>query len=263
MLKYCMSLIFLIMASFSSSLAYADNFTPQQQADIQHLIHDYLINHPQLLIQMSQQLEKQTETQWQKTATTVVPKIAPQLFNSKVSPQTGNLNGNVTLVEFFDYQCPHCKDMGPLIQHIINTDKQVHVIYKVLPIFGANSLFASKASLAVYQINPAKFHDFNNALLKIEIPLTPDVVLKIAEQTGINLTQLKTAIKNPAFDTEINDNTTLAKSLELTGTPGFIMAHVIYNPVTHTMLTFKHPVLIPGAVNNEMLLKAISEARGG
>ena len=91
--------------------AYAENFTPTQQTEIQHIVHDYLINHPEILIEATQALqEKQMQNMLEK-AQKVIPHLVPLLLNDPTSPVAGNLKSSVAVIEFFDYQCIHCKKM--------------------------------------------------------------------------------------------------------------------------------------------------------
>ncbi|MDX2165177.1 MAG: DsbA family protein [Gammaproteobacteria bacterium] len=259
------ALFFLLTTVVSVSYAEnnAANFSPAQQQAIQKIVHDYLVNNPQVLVEVAQSLQKQEQDKWKQTAEKKVPEIAAKLFNDKLAPVAGNPSGDVTMVEFFDYQCPHCKEMSAFVRDLVAKDKNLRVVYKVLPIFGDDSKTDAKAALAAYVQSPQKFVLFHDALMKLNEPLTREVVLKVAASVGLNVTQLQADMKNPAWDVEISENNSLAKKLNLTGTPAFVMAKVKYDAKTQQMISFKNPVLVPGAVDEATLLRAISEARGG
>lgn len=257
--------LFFLLSGFLS-ISYASSsadFSPSQQQAIQKIVHDYLVNNPQVLIEAAQSLEKQQQEKWKKTAQTAVPEIATKLFDDHSAPVAGNPKGDVTLVEFFDYQCPHCKEMTPFVKDIMSKDKNLRVVFKVLPIFGDDSRIDAKAALAAYAQSPQKFLAFHEALMKLDVPLTKEVVLKVAGEVGLDTKQLQADIKNPAWNAEIHENIDLAKKLKLIGTPAFVMANVTYDPKTQRMISFKNPVLVPGAVDEATLLRAITEARGG
>ena len=239
----------------ASSSVYADTaFTPDQQKAIEKITHDYLISHPKILVEMAAALQKQQQAQWQETAKKVVPQTAKALFNSNESPMAGNPKGDVTMVEFFDYECPHCKELTPQVTDLIKTDKDLKVIFKPLPIFGSMSVFAAKAGLAAAK--QGKFSAFHDALMAVQTdPLTQAIVLKTAEQAGLNIQQLQTDMKNPMFDTELKQNEKLARDLKLTGTPASIMAKINGDKI-------QNPILIPGAVPENILIQAIAQARG-
>jgi len=257
---FCFLGIFTSVAIAQSS---STDFSPAQTEAIQKIVHDYLVNNPQVLVEVAKSLQKQEQDKWQKEAAKTVPEIAKKLFNGGTSPVVGNPDGNVTIVEFFDYQCPHCKEMSAFVNGLLKTDKDIRVVYKVLPIFGDDSKFDVTAGLAAYVQSPEKFSAFHDAMMKLTVPLTPAVTLKVASEVGLNVKQLQADMKNPMFGVEIQENYELAKKLNLTGTPAFIMARVVYDPKTHKMVSFKNPVLVPGAVDEETFLKAVAEARGG
>lgn len=245
----------------TTATASASTFNAEQTQAIQKIIHDYLVNNPQVLVEAATALQQQQQQQWQDTAKKTVPEIAQQLFADPESPVAGNPKGDVTMVEFFDYQCPHCKDMGPEISGLLTTEKNLRVVYKAFPIFGDNSEFAAKAALAAEK--QGKFSALHDALLNDKSDrLTSDIVLKLAAQAGLNVKQLQADMNDPAIAQELKDNYALAKKLQLTGTPGFVFAKVNVNDTTHTITDLKNPVLIPGAVDQGTLAEAVAQSRG-
>jgi protein-disulfide isomerase len=248
-------------ATKTTSTASVSIFNVAQTQAIQKIIHDYLVNNPQVLVEAATALQQQQQQQWQGTAKKTVPEIAQQLFANPESPVAGNPKSDVTMVEFFDYQCPHCKDMGPEISGLLTTEKNLRVVYKAFPIFGDNSEFAAKAALAAEK--QGKFSALHDALLNDKSDrLTSDIVLKLAAQVGLNVKQLQADMNDPAIAQEIKDNYALAKKLQLTGTPGFVFAKVNVNTATHTITNLKNPVLIPGAVDQGTLAEAVAQSRG-
>lgn len=244
----------LVMMGFCSA-AYAanDSLTPAQQKQVEQIVQSYLLNNPQILVQVSQKLQDQQMQQIQQVqnnAQKVLPQIAKQLFNDSNSPVTGNLQGDVTIVEFFDYQCPHCKDMEVIVENLTKQDPNIKVVYKELPIFGADSQFAAAAALAAMQ--QGKYVAFHDALMQTPDPLTNDVVLQVAQKTGLNIEELKAAMKSKAVTQELEDNVKLAQTLKLMGTPAFVISKSD---------DIKQSVLIPGTTTADVLFSVISQAR--
>ena len=165
------------------------SFSPQQVKDIQKVVHNYLVNNPQVLVEASQALQKQSQKKEQQFAQQVIQKNVQQLFKDPASPVVGNQRGTVTLVEFFDYQCGHCKAMNPIIQNIVKKNKNLRVVFKELPIFGSESQFAAKAALA--SVKQGKDYVFHDALLSENNPLTSKKVFQVAKKVGLNVTELK------------------------------------------------------------------------
>jgi protein-disulfide isomerase len=239
-----------------SPSVYADAaFTPDQQKAIEKITHDYLLSNPKILTEMITNLQKQQQAQWLETAKKVVPQSAKALFSSHESPAIGNPDGDVTLVEFFDYECPHCKEMTPQVVALVKNDKNLNIIFKPLPIFGNMSVYAAKAGLAAAK--QGKFNAFHTALMGVQTdPLTQDIILKVAGQAGLDVNKLQTDMKNPAFDEELKQNNQLARDLKLTGTPAFVAARVKGDKI-------ENPVLVPGAVPAGVLNNVIAGVRSG
>lgn len=215
-----------ITSALVAGSALADNanqFNPAQTQQIQQIVHDYLVKNPQVLVEASQALQQQQMQQMQKQATKGIAANIKDLFNNAASPVSGNPNGTATVVEFFDYQCPHCKDMAAIIEQLSKQDPQLRIVYKELPIFGETSEYAAKAALAAQK--QGKYVVFHNALMKDTNALSKDEVLKDAKAVGLNVEELTKAINDPAIAAQIKDNYTLAKALELVGTPAFVIGN--------------------------------------
>ncbi len=240
----------------------ADNtsFTPEQTKAIQTIVHDYLVNQPQVLIEASEALQKQEMAKAEQNAQSAIQTNATQLFADPMSPVAGNPNGSVTIVEFFDYQCPHCKDMTAIIEQLISSDKNVRVVFKELPIFGANSRFASTAALAVSKINPKAYLKFHNALMAASNPLNQDKVLKIAKDSGIDVNALKKAMDDKAINDQIEENFKLAQKMGIMGTPSFVIAKWNVGK-TDNQLNSDNTSFIPGATTLDKLKETIGKLK--
>ena len=138
-------------AMLATPVVPATSFNAAQTTAIEKIAHDYLLAHPEILIEMSHALELKQQAQVQAKAEKVIPALSKELLNDSVSPGAGNPKGTVSVVEFFDYQCPHCKVMAKEIDGLLASDHNVRVVYKELPIFGPESEFAAKAALQATQ----------------------------------------------------------------------------------------------------------------
>jgi protein-disulfide isomerase len=133
----------------------------------------------------------------------------------------GNPNGDVTIVEFFDYQCPYCKADEPALEQLLKDDRGVKLIVKEFPILGAPSLAASKAALA--SVAQGKYEPFHDALLAHKGHLDTDQIDGIATDAGVDLARLRRDETAPEIADAIIYDFNLARSLKITGTPGFIV----------------------------------------
>ena len=178
-----------------------------------------------------------------------------QIANSKSSPVVGNPKGNTTLVEFFDYQCVHCRAMSPIIEKLTSEDPNLRIVYKEFPIFGADSDFAAKAALAAQK--QGKYAAFHNALMAAPKKLSNDEVMAIAKQVKLNIAQLKKDMNSPDVANELKANQTLAKALNLVGTPAFVVTAT----QTKNGNIEKMSYLIPGTTSLQNLQKLVAEVQ--
>lgn len=237
--------------------AFAKNsFDAQQKQQIGEIVREYLLNNPQVLVEVSQKLQEQQQDhlkQMEQKAQALIPEIADDLFNAEYSPAIGNTKGNVTVVEFFDYQCPHCKNMSEVIEGVIKADSNVKIVFKEFPIFGRSSVFASKAALASQK--QGKYKAFHDALMNASNPLTEEKVLKAAKSVGLNIKKLKTDMESAQVKNEITANVKLAQKLGLMGTPAFVIGSTENTKDSKSFF-------VPGGTSTEVLQGFVSQVRG-
>ena len=199
-------------------------FTKEQVNSIETIVHSYLIAHPEVLKEAANALQRQQMIEMQKKTIDVVRKNREQVLRAQDDIILGNKNGKITLVQFFDYQCPYCSQMVPDMNNIIKKNPNLRVVFKDFIIHGANSKLAAMAAMAVYKIDPSKYIAFHDALLDSKQPLTSDNILNLAKQQGIPTKQLKTLMNDPNILKTLKDNFQLSIQLQLIGTPSFIIA---------------------------------------
>ncbi|MCX7120362.1 MAG: DsbA family protein [Gammaproteobacteria bacterium] len=200
------------------------SFTPAQVNQLHTIIHDYLVANPQVLVEASKVLQAQQEKKMEASAMTGISANKVALFNNSESPSMGAKNSPATVVEFFDYQCGHCREMEPFIEKLIAQDKNVRVIFKELPIFGGMSTDAAKAALAA-NMQPGKYYMFHNLLLTSAGGLTKDKIMDLAQKAGLDMSTLKKDMASPVVDKQIRDNFQLAQALKIMGTPTFVITN--------------------------------------
>lgn len=232
----------------ATATAAATEFNPGQVQQIQQVVHDYLLQNPQLMVQIFQKLQTQQQADMQQHAIKAIQANAATIFNDANSPVAGNAKGTVTLVEFFDYQCPHCKEMATVISGLVNQDKNLKVVFKEFPIF-PGSMYAAQAALAA-QLQ-GKYWPFHNALMAANNPLQKNDVLAAASKVGLDVTQLEKDIGSATIQSELQQNEQLADKLGLAGTPAFIIQS--NNDKTKTFF-------VPGQVGASDLQQLIKKA---
>lgn len=226
-------------------------FTPEQIKHLDIIIHDYLVKNPHVLVEASRALQMQQEKKLRAEAQTGIIQNKTALFNNPNSPAIGNQAASVTLVEFFDYQCGHCRVVAPAIEKLISEDKNLQVIFKELPIFGGVSDYAAKAALAAAKQPGNKYYIFHTLLLTSSAPLTKESIMEIAKKAGLDITALNKDMDSPEIQQQLHDNMELAQALKIVGTPTFVITNN-----THTKFAY-----IPGAASMEELKKEMQKVQ--
>lgn len=231
------------------------NVTPQERAKIEEVVRQYLVQNPEVIIEAVQSFQRkqyeQAEKTVQETQKDVGNYIKP-LFKQGNDPVAGNPNGSVTVVEFFDYQCPHCVDMAPVIEGIIKANPDVRIVFKEFPIRGPLSEFASRAALAANK--QGKYYEFSHALLTSNKPLTQELVFEVAKQQGLNVDQLKKDMNDQSISDQIKNTQKLAQNLKLFGTPAFFIGQT-------NAANGKNVIYSPGRMDQNQLQTAIDKAK--
>ena len=142
------------------------------------------------------------------------------LEQDPTSPVLGNPNGDVTLTEFFDYNCPFCRKMVEPLHQLILSDPQLRVVFREWPVFGEDSDYAARASLA--SLKQGKYWQMHTALFRTRGRVTPPATLRAAREVGLDLAQLERDMAAPEVDRHINSSHMLADHMGLVGTPTFI-----------------------------------------
>jgi len=151
------------------------------------------------------------------------------LLRDPATQVLGNPEGDVAVVEFFDYTCPFCKAVEPRLQQLLQDDKGVKLVVKEFPILSSVSLIASKAALA--SVKQGKYQSFHQALLGFRGQLETSAVFEIAKSVGLDVDRLRNDMDMPEVADQIIANFNLARSLNITSTPTFIVGtHMLMEP---------------------------------
>ena len=225
-MKRIFSLGLLSAGVLATSLTFAGStFTKAQVAQIQKITHDYLVQNPQVLMEVSQALQMQQMKTTQEAGVKEAQQNTEELFRNKNDIVTGNTNGTVTLVEFFDYLCPLCRDMAKPVENLVKANPNLRVVYKDLIVHGQPALLAAEAAYAASQ--QGKYIEFHNAILESSDQTFDETLMKkYAMQVGLNLTKFQADIKTyrSTVDRMAEANGQLAQKLQLLGTPTFFIA---------------------------------------
>jgi protein-disulfide isomerase len=203
------------------SPVFAEGISPAQKIEFEKLVHDYLLEHPEILRDMSNKLEANDKVAADTARNTTLTTQAKAIFHNPIDAVVGNPKGDVTIVEFMDYNCGWCKKSVTEMQALVAIDKNVRVVLKEFPIFGEGSEYAARAALA--SVKQGKYWEFHQAMFASEGKITPEVVDQIAKEHALDVAKMKVDMKAAEIDAAIKKNQAMAQSLALTGTPAFIV----------------------------------------
>jgi protein-disulfide isomerase len=202
--------------------AFADgSFNDAQKKEIGEIVRQYLIENPDVLLDVSKALEAKQQQQEQDQRVSVLQSNAKQIFHSPADYVAGNPKGDVTMVEFFDYNCGWCKKGFPEVMSLLDKDPNLRFVLKEFPIFGGDSDYAAMAAIASKKQN--KYWELHKALFEHEGKVTKEVVDEVAAKQGIDVARLKKDMADPSVAQELAENHTLAEQLAINGTPGFVI----------------------------------------
>jgi protein-disulfide isomerase len=229
--------------------ASAQSFSDTQRGDIESIVRNYLIAHPEVLEEAMAELSKrQTAAEAEKHAASVATN-AEAIFNSPRGVTVGNKDGDVTFVEFFDYNCGYCKRAMSDMLDLMKSDPKLKVVLKEFPVLGPGSVEAAQIAVAVRMQDPSgkKYLDFHQKLLNSKGQADKARALAAAKEAGLDMAKLEKDSASPEVRATIEENFKLAEAMGMNGTPSYVIGKQV----------------VIGAVGLETLREKIGVARCG
>lgn len=203
------------------SLSSANGEISREEVEV--IVKEYLMENPQVIVDsLNKWQEKQAEEQ-AKAQVEAIKSATQKLAGNTDIPAIGADEGNPTIVEFFDYNCPYCKTAFESIDKLLKADKEVRVLFIEYPIFGEESNKISRIALAVHEIAPEKYMDFHANLMRMKGRITADIAHKLAVALGVNGKKIDEIKNSDAISKMISDNRAMANELGVKGTPAFVI----------------------------------------
>jgi protein-disulfide isomerase len=206
-------------------------------------VREYLLKNPEVIMEALQILQQRQRAAEAENLKRTIAERSEEILNDPAAPVGGNPAGGVTLVEFFDYNCPYCRRVAPTMVELERADPDLRLVYKEFPILGPGSQFAARAALASKK--QGKYVPFHNALMQATEQVSEDSVMEVARTVGLDTEQLTADMQDSAIQEAIARNLQLAEALGITGTPSFIIGDEV----------------VPGAVDLRTLQSLIARAR--
>ena len=229
--------------------AAAQEFSAPQKSEIERIIKDYIVSHPEVLQEAIAELDKRQAVADTEKAKAAVAGNAEALFNSSRQVVLGNAKGDVTMVEFFDYNCGFCKKALADMMELLKDDAKLRIVLKEFPVLGPGSVEAAKVAVAVRMQDKAgkKYLDFHQKLLGGRGQADKARALAVAKEVGMDMSRLDKDLASEEVKVSIDESLKLAETLGLNGTPSYIIGTDV----------------VIGAVGIETLRAKVSLARCG
>ncbi len=218
---------------------------PPDRDAVRKIVREYLLEHPEVIEEAIRVLQARREARKQDRVRAALREHDGVLRSHPMSPVSGNPKGDVTLIEFFDYQCGYCKRSLQPLKDLLESDGQLRIVWKEFPILGPVSRFAARAGMAAAR--QGRYLEYHVAVMGSRGKLTEDRVMAMAADAGLDVRRLRRDMADPAIESYLDETIRLARTLGINGTPAFVIGDT----------------LVPGAVGRDRLKELIATARSG
>ena len=210
------------------------------QARIEQIVRDYLVANPELLTEMQASLEMRQKDEERAAQLATISTSEEEIFRSPYDGVMGNPQGNVTMVEFFDYNCGFCKRALGDVEAMVAADPELRFVMKDFPILGPDSQRAHVVAMAFRELFPEKHAEYHLALMKAPGRATEDSAMRLAISMGADEATMREAMKNPRIVQAFASTYELANRLSITGTPSYVVGdEVVFGALGRDVLSEK------------------------
>jgi len=216
-----------------------------QRTEVEAIIRNYLIAHPEIIRDAITELQRREDVAAAEQQTKAITANKDLLFDSNREIVFGNPKGDVTLVEFFDYNCTYCRRAQADMKQLLNEDKNLRIVMKQFPVLGDGSVEAATVGIAVHLVAPDKYFEFHDAMLHERGQANGERALAVAAEIGLYRAAIEGKMKDPEVKATIGEAYDLASKLALSGTPSYVTAKEV----------------VVGAVGYDTLKQKIEQAR--
>jgi protein-disulfide isomerase len=210
---------------------------------VRDLVLDTIRANPQIVVEALQILELEQQNAEAAAAQVALADQRALLENDPNAPVIGNPQGDVTVVEFFDYNCPYCRNAKLELDGLLSADSNVRVVLREWPVLGEGSVFAARAALASRV--QGKYAEFHDALMMMQGRAEEQSVIRVAQSVGLDVDQLRRDMEAPAVTEHLKMSDGLGRALGFSGTPSFVIGEN----------------LAPGMIRVDQMQRLVSAAR--
>lgn len=210
---------------------------------VKELVLEAIRENPEIVLEAVAIIEQRQEAGQAAATARVLSTERTMLEQDPNAPVIGNPDGDVTIVEFFDYNCPYCRQVKPHMEALLAADTNVRVVYREWPILGEGSVFAARAALA--SRSQDKYEEFHWAMMGLKERATEASVLRVAQEIGLDIAQLRQDMDGSEIDEHIETSMRLSRAIGFSGTPSFVIGDN----------------LAPGLIQADEMIRLVDQAR--
>ena len=236
------TMFFFTTMIFDSALG-QDVIDDKEKEAINKLIEDYIMDNPEVILKSIEEMRKRQQREEQEAAKKNLIAFEDEILRNPSDPVGGNEDGDVSIVEFFDYRCGYCKDFYTALEEVIDEDDNIRIVFKELPVLGPTSELAARAAIAASRQN--LYMPFHEKLMDLKGKFDENKLFDQATEVGLDIDRLKKDMALRSVQGILDDTKDLAQSLSITGTPAIIVGSNI----------------IRGAIGKERLKALIAATR--
>lgn len=217
------------------------------RSDVETIVREYLLANPEILEEAFAALQTRRQAAEEEARVASLAQYRDKLLNDPNDPILGNPDGDVTLVEFFDYNCGFCRRAMADMEKLIESDPNLRIVLKEFPVLGQQSMDAAAVSIAVARLHPEAYGEFHKRLMAVEGPATGTTALEITDALELPRGEIEAKMQSSTIQEVVEDSYEIATALGLSGTPSYVVGDTVEF----------------GAVGYEQLKARINEARCG
>jgi protein-disulfide isomerase len=217
--------LFALAICGTAPAASAQSFSDTQRGDIETIVRNYLLAHPEVLEEAMTELSKRQAAAEAEKHQASIASNADTIFNSPRGVVLGNKDGDVNFVEFFDYNCGYCKRAMADMLALMKTDPKLKVVLKEFPVLSQGSVEAAQVAVAVRMQDAGgkKYLDFHQRLLGGRGPADKARAMAAAKEAGLDTARIEKDLASPEVRATIEENFKLAEAMGMNGTPSYVI----------------------------------------
>jgi protein-disulfide isomerase len=236
----------IVMADVKSAATEAADIKTEVPADIENIIKNYILNHPEDIIQSLEGLQQKKIEESSKKTEDYLKNNKAEIETAGTPPVMGSVDGNITIVMFYDYNCSFCKKGNEYLSQMLELQKGVKVVLRPIPILGGTSMYAAKVAIATQKISPEKFPAIHAGLMQISQPITEAAVKELIAKNNIDYAVVENEINSYSTRDLINKNLEMAQNIGIKGAPSYVI----------------DGQFVPGLLDLDKLKRIVAELKG-